>query len=87
MAEKIFTNCTVGGPVHVHVEDNRITRISPLQLEDSDPKDWTINARGESFTPLRKVTLGQVVMTEKGRTYSQDRIKYPTNTAMKRIYL
>lgn len=77
MAEKILTNNTVGGPVHVHVEDGKIKRIRPLQLDDNDPKDWTIHARGDSFTPLRKVTLGQVVMTEKDRTYSQDRIKYP----------
>lgn len=77
MTEQIFTNCTVGGPVNVHVEDGKITRVRPLTLDESDAKDWTIEARGNSFTPLRKVTLGQVVMCEKDRTYAEDRIKYP----------
>ncbi len=77
MAEKIYRNNTVGGPVNVHVENEKITRIRPLDIDESDYKDWTIEARGASFTPLRKVTLSQVVMTEKDRLYSQDRLKYP----------
>jgi len=77
MAEQIYTNCTVCGPVHVHVENGRITRIRPLQLDDSDPKDWTIEARGYKFTPPRKVTVGQPTMTERDRVYAEDRIKYP----------
>jgi len=77
VAERILTNNTVGGPVFVHVENGRITRVRPLQLDDSDPKDWTIEARGHNFTPLRKVTVGQIVMAEKARVYAEDRLKYP----------
>jgi hypothetical protein len=41
-----LTNLTTGGPVHVDVEDGRIRRILPLQLDESDGPSWTIEARG-----------------------------------------
>jgi anaerobic selenocysteine-containing dehydrogenase len=44
MPEKIYTNCTVGGPVFVHVNDGRITRVRPLTFDSSDAPSWTINA-------------------------------------------
>ena len=46
MSEQVFTNCTVGGPVRVHVEDGKITRVRPLILGEGDAKPWTIEARG-----------------------------------------
>ena len=33
-----LTNLTTGGPVHVDVEDGRIRRIMPLQLDESDAR-------------------------------------------------
>lgn len=42
-----LTNLTTGGPVHVDVQDGRIVRIIPLELDDSDGPSWTIRARGD----------------------------------------
>ncbi len=77
MSEKIYTNCTVGGPVLVHVEDGRITRIRPLVLDESDAPSWTISARGQSFVPPRKATVAPFTIADRRRIYSENRIKYP----------
>ncbi len=51
MAEKVFTQCTVGGPVRVYVEDGVIKRMRPIIFDDEDAPSWVINARGRKFTP------------------------------------
>lgn len=76
MAE-IFTNCTVGGPVKVYVENGRIKRVRPFILQEDDAKPWTIQARGETFSPPHKLTVAPPVLAEKQRVYSDDRIRYP----------
>ncbi|WP_258360403.1 molybdopterin-dependent oxidoreductase [Moorella sulfitireducens] len=81
MDEQVFTNCTVGGAIKVHVRDGRIVRVRPLVLEDEDPPAWSIEAGGRKFSPPRKTTVAPFVLTEKLRVYSEDRIKYP----MKRV--
>jgi molybdopterin guanine dinucleotide-containing S/N-oxide reductase-like protein len=77
MAEQILTQCTVGGPVFVHVEDGKITKIRPIVFNDTDAPSWTIEARGRKFTPPRKTTLNSYVVGERMRVYSENRIKYP----------
>ena len=81
MAEKILTSCAIGGPVFVHVDDGRITKIRPIVFDENDPQPWTIEARGKKFTPPRQFSLGSYVVTQKSRIYSENRIKYP----MKRV--
>jgi molybdopterin guanine dinucleotide-containing S/N-oxide reductase-like protein len=81
MSEEIFTNCTVGGPIRVHVKNGKIIRVRPLVLGDTDAPSWTIEARGKRFTPPRKTTLAPFTVAEKVRVYSDNRIKYP----MKRV--
>jgi molybdopterin guanine dinucleotide-containing S/N-oxide reductase-like protein len=81
MSEKVFTSCTVGGPISVYVKDGKITRVRPLVVEEKDFKPWTIQAGGQKFTPHKKVTLSPVTLTERIKVYSEDRIKYP----MKRV--
>ena len=52
--EQVFVQCTVGGPVKVHVKDGVITRMRPIIFNDeSDAPSWTIEARGRTFTPPR----------------------------------
>ncbi len=41
-----FTNCTTGGPMFVDVEDGKIVRMIPIDLDENDPEGWTIQARG-----------------------------------------
>ncbi len=81
MAEQVYTNCTVGGPILVHVKDNRIIRIRPLVLDETDAPSWIIKARGKNFSPPRKTTIAPFTAAEKMHVYSDSRIKYP----MKRI--
>jgi len=77
MLEQIFTNCTVGGPVFVHVKNGRIVRVRPIRLEASDPEPWAIEVKGKRYSPPQKTTLSPPVLTERNRIYSDDRVAYP----------
>ena len=55
--EQVLTNCTVGGPIFVHVKNGRITRIRPMILDKTDAPSWAIEAHGRKFFPPRKVAL------------------------------
>jgi molybdopterin guanine dinucleotide-containing S/N-oxide reductase-like protein len=77
MAEKIYTNCTVGGPVLVHVNGGKIVRIRPLVFHKSDADSWTIRAQGNQFTPPRKAAIAPFTVAERNRIYSDNRIRYP----------
>ncbi|MBW2028715.1 MAG: hypothetical protein JRJ31_06530, partial [Deltaproteobacteria bacterium] len=52
-----LTNGTTGGPVFVYVKDGRIIRVTPMDFDDKDAPSWTIEARGQTFSPPRKTTL------------------------------
>jgi molybdopterin guanine dinucleotide-containing S/N-oxide reductase-like protein len=77
MSEQVFTNCEVGGPVLIHVKDGRVIRVRPLRLDESDPKQWTIEVKGKKYSPPRKTTLSTYVLAERNRIYSDDRVAYP----------
>jgi trimethylamine-N-oxide reductase (cytochrome c) len=77
MAGQVLTQCTVGGPVLVHVEDGKITKMRPIVFDDTDAPSWTIETRGRKFTPPRKAFLNPYVVAERMRIYSENRIKYP----------
>ncbi len=81
MAKRRLTNCTNGGPISVHVEDGKVTRIEPLVIDDEDYKSWVISTDDRDFVPPKKVTVPPFVYTERNRLYSKNRIKYP----MKRV--
>ena len=49
MAEQVFTNCLIAGPVSVYVKDGRITRVRPLMIDERDFKPWTIDAGGKKY--------------------------------------
>ena len=72
-----FTNLTTGGPVHVDVEDGKIVRIIPLQLDESDGPSFTIKARGHEFTPPRRTTLSPWTVAHKSTIYAPNRILTP----------
>ena len=74
---KRLTNLTTGGPVHADVEDGRIRRILPLQLEESDGPSWTIEARGKQYSPPRKTTLSPWAVAHRSTIYSPKRILTP----------
>ena len=55
-----MTNSTTGGPVFVYGKDGKIVRITPMDFDDKvDAPSWTIEARGQKFTPPRKTTITQ----------------------------
>ena len=53
------TQMTTGGPVFVYVdeEQDKIVRITPMDLDDDDAASYSIEARGKVFTPPRKNNL------------------------------
>ena len=52
-ATRRYTNLTTGGPVHVDVEDGKIVRIIPLQLDETDGPSFTIKATGPRVHPAQ----------------------------------
>jgi trimethylamine-N-oxide reductase (cytochrome c) len=76
-----YTNGTNGGPLFVYVKDGRILRTTPIDFDERDAPSWSISARGQTFTPPRRVTLAPHGMCQKSMVYSKDRLLYP----MKRV--
>ncbi len=76
-----YCNMTNGGPVFVTVKDDKIVRLTPIDLGDDDPLPWTIKARGIDLTPPRKTTLAPHGQNAKSIIYSPDRLLHP----MKRV--
>ncbi len=76
-----YTNGTNGGPLFVYVKDGKILRITPMDFDDEDAPSWSIEARGQTFTPPRRTTLAAHGMCQKSMVYSKDRLLYP----MKRV--
>ena len=72
-----LTNGTTGGPVFVDVQDGRIIRMTPIELDPDDKGDWTIEARGRSFTSPRKTTLAPHAQVQRSLVYSPSRIMTP----------
>ena len=72
-----LTNCTTGGPVYVDVKDNKILRITPIDLDDQDAASWKIEARGRTFSPPRRTTLSPWTVAHKSVIYSPMRILTP----------
>ena len=77
MSEKVFFNCTNGGPIKVYVKDGKVIRIRPIVLGKEDAASWTLDINGRKFTPPRKTTLTPAAMTHRLQVYSKDRLKYP----------
>ncbi len=77
MSEEIFTSCSYGGPVFVHVKDGKMIRIRPIVYDEKDAPSWTLDVNGRKFSPPRKACLSSYVLTERIRAYAEDRVKYP----------
>ncbi|MEM9085059.1 MAG: molybdopterin-dependent oxidoreductase [Pseudomonadota bacterium] len=78
---KRYTMTTNGGPVHVYVEDGRITRTTPIIFDQKDAPSWTVKARGKEFTPRRLGAVAPHALSTRGMVYSKNRILHP----MKRV--
>ena len=77
MSEEIFTSCSYGGPVFVHVKDGKMIRIRPIVYNEKDASSWTLDVNGRKLSPPRKACLSSYVLTERIRAYSENRVKYP----------
>ncbi|SHI95666.1 molybdopterin-dependent oxidoreductase [Parasporobacterium paucivorans] len=77
------TQMTTGGPVFVYVdeEQDKIVRMTPMDLDENDADSWKIEARGRTFQPPRKTTYTAFTAGFKGTIYTDRRIMYP----MKRV--
>ncbi|MEL7536522.1 MAG: molybdopterin-dependent oxidoreductase [Pseudomonadota bacterium] len=76
-----YTTITNGGPLHVHVRNGKVLRVTPIDLTDDDAPSWRIHARGKSFTPERRATVAPHGLATKGAVYSDKRLLHP----MKRV--
>jgi molybdopterin guanine dinucleotide-containing S/N-oxide reductase-like protein len=82
VAEQVFQNATVVGPVSVYVNDGVITRVRPLQVDGDDLRPWTVeDTKGGKHSPGKKMFPGPEAMAVRSQVYSKDRILYP----MKRV--
>ena len=72
-----LTNCTNSGPVFAYVDDGKIVRVTPIELDETDAPSWTIEARGRSFTPQRKTTMSPMTAGHRSMIYSPKRILTP----------
>jgi len=72
-----YTNISNGGPVHVDVKDGKILRMIPIEFTSEDAPSWTVEARGQRFTPPRKTSLNAHGLTWRSMIYSKDRNLYP----------
>ena len=73
------TNSTTGGPVYVDVdvEENKIVRVYPMDLAEDDPVSWTVEARGQKFSPPRKTTYTAYTAGYKAMVHTKRRVLYP----------
>jgi trimethylamine-N-oxide reductase (cytochrome c) len=70
---------TTGGPIFVDVDEaqNKVVRVYPIYFTDEDPASWTIEARGNKFTPPRKTTYSPYTAGYKAMVHTDRRIMYP----------
>jgi len=76
-----YTSGTNGGPIFVYVKDGKVVRTTPIDFDADDAPSWSITARGKTFTPPRRTTLGAHGMCQKSTLYSKNRLLHP----MKRV--
>ncbi len=76
-----YTNLTNGGPLFVYVKDDKVIRVTPIDLDDSDAASWSVTARGKTFKPARRGMVASYTLAQKSMTYSDKRLLYP----MKRV--
>ena len=72
-----LTNNTTGGAVFVYVQDGRIVRITPMELDESDAPSWVIDARGKKFSPPRKTNPSPFTVATRSTIYSPKRLLHP----------
>ena len=59
------------------MKDGKIIRLTPLEFDDTDAPSWTIEARGQKFTPPRKALVSPWTIAHRSTVYSPKRILTP----------
>ncbi len=72
-----YTTCTNGGPLFVYVKDNKIQRVTPIDLDDKDAPSWEIMVKGRRFSPPRQGLVAPHALALKSLVYSDKRILHP----------
>jgi molybdopterin guanine dinucleotide-containing S/N-oxide reductase-like protein len=65
----------------VYVKDGRVIRTSVIEYDERDAPSWTIEARGQKFTPSRKAMVAPYALALRSLVHSEKRLLYP----MKRV--
>jgi len=74
---KRFTTCSTAGPLFVHVKDDRIIRIEPLQFDPSEVVSWQVDVNGKTYRPPLIAPVLPWGITSKKMAYSENRVLYP----------
>ena len=72
-----LTTCSTSGPMFVHVKDDKIVRIEPMQFEPGEVKSWKVVQNGKEYKPPLIQPLLQWGLASKQSVYSENREKYP----------
>ncbi|MFC1901697.1 molybdopterin-dependent oxidoreductase [Chloroflexota bacterium] len=75
-SEKVFTACTYGGAVFIHVKNGRVIKIDPLTIPE-DVRQYKIEARGKVFEPPRKCLPDMWGHGYRRWVYDANRVRYP----------
>lgn len=78
---EIRTTCSTAGPMFVHVKDDKIVRVEPMQFEPEEVKSWQVDVNGKTYKPPLTHPLLPWGTAFKQIAYSDTRVKYP----MKRV--
>jgi hypothetical protein len=76
-----YTSNTNGGPLFVYVKDDKIIRMTPIHLDQTDAASSTIRARNKTFKPVRRALINPHAQCLKSVVYSEKRLLHP----MKRV--
>jgi trimethylamine-N-oxide reductase (cytochrome c) len=61
----------------VHVKDDRIIRIEPLQFDPSEVVSWQVDVNGKTYRPPLIAPVLPWGITSKKMAYSENRVLYP----------
>lgn len=78
---EIRTTCSTAGPMFVHVKDDKVVRVEPMQFDPSEVKSWEVDVNGKAYAPPLIHPLLPWGTASKQLIYSENRVKYP----MKRV--
>ena len=48
---EVHTTCSTAGPMFVHVKDDEVLRIEPMQFDPEEVKTWEVDVNSKAYRP------------------------------------